>query len=172
MKKGSSEIELAMKEAIKLEIEGHKFFTKAAEITTHPKGKRMFQHLAQEEVKHLETFKGIFKKALKGEEGKDYLKEEIRGEAPLVEKLKERIKGQEGKGEIEALSIGMELEKRAIELFRDSASKAEDPVAREIFLKILDEEKFHYDLLQAQYDSLTHSGFWLDSAEFRMDGKW
>ncbi len=29
-----------------------------------------------------------------------------------------------------------------------------------------------YDLLQAQHDSVTKSGFWLDSAEFQMDGKW
>jgi hypothetical protein len=33
-------------------------------------------------------------------------------------------------------------------------------------------EKQLFDLLQAQYDSITSSGFWLGSAEFRMDGKW
>lgn len=37
---------------------------------------------------------------------------------------------------------------------------------------IADEERFHYDLLQTQYDSVTGSGFWLDSAEFQMDGKY
>ena len=48
----------------------------------------------------------------------------------------------------------------------------EDAVAKEIFEKIADEERFHYDLLQAQYDSVTGSGFWLDSSEFQMDGKY
>jgi rubrerythrin len=48
----------------------------------------------------------------------------------------------------------------------------DDPQAREIFKKMCEEEKFHYDLLQAQHDSLTNSGFWFDSAEFRMDGKY
>lgn len=33
-------------------------------------------------------------------------------------------------------------------------------------------EKQLFDLLQAQYDSVTGSGFWLGSAEFQMDGKW
>ena len=47
-----------------------------------------------------------------------------------------------------------------------------DPVAKEILNQICDEERFHYDLLQAQYDSVTNDGFWLDSAEFRMDGKY
>ncbi|MFQ6110262.1 MAG: hypothetical protein ACE5L7_11990 [Candidatus Aminicenantales bacterium] len=59
-----------------------------------------------------------------------------------------------------------------MELFQKAAEEVSDPDAREIFLKIREEEKFHYDLLQAQIDSLTHSGFWLDSAEFRLDGKW
>ncbi len=66
----------------------------------------------------------------------------------------------------------MELEERAIQLFQKAADDVDDPVAKEMFQKICEEEKFHYDLLQAQYDSVTHSGFWLDSAEFQMDGKW
>jgi len=65
----------------------------------------------------------------------------------------------------------MELEEKAIRHFQKSAEEMDDPQAREIFLNICEEEKFHYDLLQSQRDSLTHSGFWLDSAEFQMDGK-
>jgi len=41
-----------------------------------------------------------------------------------------------------------------------------------MFNRICDEERLHYDLLQAQNDSVTNSGFWLDVAEFRMDGKY
>ena len=81
------------------------------------------------------------------------------------------MKGAEGKSETQALSIGMELEENAIQFFQKAAGEVDDPAASEIFRKISEEEKFHYDLLQAQHDSLTNSGFWLDSAEFRMDGK-
>ena len=66
----------------------------------------------------------------------------------------------------------MELENKAIEFFNKSAQEVADPAAKEILNQICDEERFHYDLLQAQYDSVTHDGFWLDSAEFRMDGKY
>ena len=66
----------------------------------------------------------------------------------------------------------MELEENAIRFFQKAAEEVGDPVAKEIFLSISEEEKFHYDLLQAQHDSLTNSGFWLDSAEFQMDGKY
>ena len=66
----------------------------------------------------------------------------------------------------------MQLEMDAIDFFQKAAAETDDPVARKIFQEIADEEKFHYDLLQAQYDSVTNSGFWLDGAEFQMDGKW
>ena len=42
---------------------------------------------------------------------------------------------------------------------------------KEIFTKIREEE-YHYDLLQAQQDYLSKSGFWFDVAELRMDAKY
>jgi len=173
MEKMSKQVEIAIKEALKLEINGRRFFSHAAEVTNHPKGKNMFLHLAKEEVKHLETFGNLFSEILKDKEWKKFVKaEELKGEAPLVERLKAHMKREEGQGEIEALRIGMELEQNAINFFSKAAREAEDPVAKKIFREIVEEEKFHYDLLQAQYDSVTHSGFWLDGAEFQMDGKW
>ena len=97
---------------------------------------------------------------------------DARRDTPLALKLKERIRSGEGKGDTEALSIGMQLERDAIEFFQQAAAESDDPVARKIFNDIVEEEKFHYDLLQAQHDSVTNSGFWLDGAEFQMDGKW
>ena len=61
---------------------------------------------------------------------------------------------------------------RALSYCRNPRADADDPVAKKIFREISEEEKFHFDLLQAQYDSVTRSGFWLGSAEFQMDGKW
>lgn len=173
MEKISHQVEDAIKEAIKLEINGRKFFKHAEEATEHELGKKMFRRLAEEEVKHLETFSKLFAQILKGEDWKKHIqKEDLEGESELIERLKASMKREEGKGEIEALRIGMELEERAIDLFQKASEEVDDRAAREIFQKICEEEKFHYDLLQAQVDSLTHSGFWLDSAEFQMDGKW
>lgn len=169
----TQQIEDAIKGAIMLEINGRKFFNHAAEVTHNERGKKMFQFLAKEEVKHLETFGNLFSQILGKEEWRTYVKShEVLGEAPLVERLKERMKSEEGKGETEALSIGMQLEMDAINYFQKAEAETNDPVAKKIFREISEEEKFHYDLLQAQLDSVTHSGFWLDGAEFKMDGKW
>ena len=169
----SQQIENAIIGAIRLEVNGRKFFNHAAEVTEHEKGKNMFRFLAEEEVKHLETFSKLFSQILNSDDWKKYVKStDTEGEAPLVEKLKERLQSGEGKGDTEALSIGMQLEKDAIQFCQNAAAETDDPVAAKIFLEIAEEEKFHYDLLQAQLDSLTNSGFWLDGAEFQMDGKW
>lgn len=173
MKEISREVENAILEAIRLEIDGRKFFQHAAQVTEHEKGKKMFRFLADEEVKHLEVFGRLFSRILDSEDWKKYVRDrEHSGEAPLVVKLKESIKREEGKGEVEALRIGMELEKGAIEFFNQAAEETGDMKAKKIFQQISEEEKFHFDLLQAQYDSVTGSGFWLGSAEFQMDGKW
>lgn len=173
MKEISREVEDAIKEAIRLEINGRKFFMHAADITEHEEGKKMFRFLADEEIKHMKVFGKLFSQILESEDWKQYIRdEELRGESPLVEKLKDRMKNEEGKGEVEALRVGMELEKSAIDFFTKALFGSDDSTARKIFREIGEEEKFHFDLLQAQYDSVTHSGFWLGSAEFQMDGKW
>lgn len=173
MSKIGKDTENAIRDAIILEINGRKFFNHAAEVTNHPKGKKMFLHLAEEEVKHLETFSKMFNEILGGSDWKkELIPDDVSGDAPLVEKLKENMKLEERKGEVEALRIGMELERNAITFFQDAAAATDDPVAKKIFLEISEEEKFHFDLLQAQYDSVAGTGFWLGSAEFQMDGKW
>ncbi|TEU07607.1 MAG: DUF2202 domain-containing protein [Candidatus Aminicenantes bacterium] len=173
MEEISKPVENAIKEAIRLEINGRNFFNHAAEITHNELGKKMFEKLAAEEVRHIEVFSKLFTEILKEADWKKYVRdEELEGESALIEKLKERMKGAEGKSETQALSIGMELEENAIRFFQKAADEVDDPAAKEIFRNISEEEKFHYDLLQAQHDSLTNSGFWLDSAEFQMDGKY
>lgn len=173
MKRISGDVRTLISEAIKLEINGQAFFKKAADITHNELGKKMFHRLADEEVKHLDAFSRLFSSVIQSDDWKKQVeREDLKGPSPVIEELEERMKRAEGKSEVEALRIGMELEQEAIDFFRRSAASMADPTAREIFEKIADEERFHYDLLQAQYDSVTGSGFWLDSAEFQMDGKY
>lgn len=173
MKKISGDVKTLIQEAIKLEINGQAFFNQAAEVTRNELGKKMFVHLAKEEVKHLEAFSRLFSSVIKSDEWKKQVeREQIKGPSAVIQELAQRMKRAEGQSEIEALRIGMELETKAVEFFTKSASGMEDAEAKEIFEKIAEEERFHYDLLLAQHDSVTGSGFWLDSSEFQMDGKY
>jgi len=173
MTKISRDVKTLIQDAIRLEINGQAFFNEAAAITHNELGKKMFHRLAQEEVKHLEAFSRLFSEVIQSDEWKKQVRsEELKGPSPVIQELALRMKRAEGKSEVEALRIGMELEQKAIDFFTGSAGRMSDPKARQIFEKIADEERFHYDLLLAQHDSVTGSGFWLDSSEFAMDGKY
>jgi rubrerythrin len=169
----SQDVKTLIQDAIRLEINGQAFFNEAAALTHNELGKKMFVRLAQEEVKHLDTFSRLFSQVIQSDEWKKQVRsEELKGPSPVIKELSERMKRAEGKSEVEALRIGMELEQKAVDFFTASAAKMDDAKAKEIFEKIADEERFHYDLLLAQHDSVTGSGFWLDSSEFAMDGKY
>jgi rubrerythrin len=164
-----------IKEAIKLETNGRQFFEHARDISENSLGKKMFQKLADDEKRHLTEFSDLFSTFLGGDDWKKFVNQEEKSPSQLIQELKSRIKNSErekGSSELEALRIGMELERNAIDFFEKASRDTTETRASEICRKISDEEKFHYDLLQAQYDSVSNSGFWLDVAEFQMDGKY
>jgi rubrerythrin len=163
------------KESIRLEINGRSFFEHAAAVTHNELGKKMFEKLARDEVGHLKAFGQLFATHIGSDDWKKYIEQEEKGESPVIQQLKARVEKQEKEeraSELEAIRIGMELERKAIDFFEKAANEATDTEAKKIFSKICDEERVHYDLLQAQYDNITQSGFWFDIAEFRMDGKY
>ncbi len=169
------EIVAVIKYATTMEINGRSYYEHVAEVIQNELGKKMFRKLAEDEIGHLKTFEDMFTDILGSEEWKKYVDQEEGKKDTVLEELKQRIKEQEEKGhasELEALRIGMELERKSINHYEKAAKEAKETKAQEIFTKIIKEETFHYDLLQAQYDNITGSGFWFDIAEFKMDGKY
>jgi rubrerythrin len=170
-----SDVLAVIKDAIRLEINGRHFFEHAHEMTQSPLGKKMFKKLANDEIQHLKIFGELFSQILGHDDWKKFVSQEQQESSPIIEELKERVNNsqrEKGSGELEAIRIGMELERKAIDFFDQSAREVSDPKAGQICRKIREEEEYHYDLLQAQFDSVNNSGFWLDVAEFQMDGKY
>lgn len=171
----TGEIIEIIKESIKLELNGQSFFEQVANKTHNELGKKMFLKLANDEAQHLKVFSDIFTEMV-GEGWKEQLGDlESKKDAPMIDALAKKVEsaGKESRAsELEAIGIAMNLERNAIEFFSNAAQKTSDEKARGIFNKIADEEKLHYDLLQAQHDHLSNSGFWFDIAEFRMDSKY
>ncbi|UCF69695.1 MAG: ferritin family protein [candidate division WOR-3 bacterium] len=171
----TSEIAEIIRESLKLELNGKSFFENVANATHNELGKKMFRKLANDEAQHLKVFSDIFT-TMVGEDWRKHVGDLEKNEkAPMIEALTKKVAsaGKESRAsELEAISIAMDLERNAIDFFSGAAEKTTDKKAKEIFKKIADEEKLHYDLLQAQHDHITNSGFWFDIAEFRMDSKY
>jgi rubrerythrin len=163
----------AIKMAIQLEKDGMKFFTEAATKTQSESGKRIFSTLAKEEAIHLETFQKMFDSIESIQDWQELVKNiPLERKVPIFEERESVDKAvKPAAGELDALRTAMDHERMSIDFFEREAAQTTDPVVKQVFEFVREQEIFHYDLLQAEYDSVAGTGFWFDVPEFRMDGK-
>ena len=162
--------------ALDFELGGEHFYRHLAELTQNASGKAMFLRLAEEEKRHVGESHALFA-ALVGEEEWQRLssQEAVRAQPSQIVAELEAVVLQRGHAAVaddtQALRMAMELERHAIQMFKDMSEHTEDPAVLDLIGKMVQEETFHYDSLQAQLDSILNVGLWLDQPEFRMDGK-
>ena len=162
--------------ALALEFNGEYFYQRAAEATQHPQGKAMFLQLAQQEGGHVEEIGHLFSSLIGASDWAQIVAEEAANPriSEVVQQLEIAVKAR-GHGEVaddtQALRLAMELERRAIKFFEGLRVHTTDPALLDMIRALADEERFHYDFLQAQLDSVLNVGVWLDGAEFRVDGR-
>lgn len=163
----------AIKIAINLEKNGRKFYMQAAEKSTSESGKKIFTMLAQEEVLHLATFEKMLRTISQAKPWRELIKDYPQARQVPVFNVKGSVKDvpRERADELEAIRMAMKQERKAIDFFDKVAHLASDETTQKVFDFVRQQEVYHYDLLQAQYDSITNTGFWFEMPEFRMDGK-
>lgn len=163
----------AMRTAIEMEKSGHRFFTEASNKVKHEVGRKLFSRLAAEEIDHMRTFEKIFNEVSGGADWKEAMKT-IRPakKVPYFDEARKEFKVEDMSVELDYLKKALDLERDAMRFFEKAIQDAESPEAREIFKRIHDEEKGHYDLIQSEIDSINGNGFWFDVQEFYMDGKY
>ncbi len=163
------------REAFKSEMDGHVFYAHAAELTSDEFGKGVFNRLAAEELMHLDAIRTIAESLEKGGEWMNYKsalqaatteeKEStfFPGENQLMEKLKD------DQSDINAVSIAIENEERAVEFYSDLLKGADTPEEKVFLTEILEMEKVHLKLLRWEYEGLLKDGFWGDFMEFSVE---
>jgi rubrerythrin len=163
----------AMKTAIEMEKSGHRFFTEASNKVSHEIGRKLFARLAAEEIDHMRTFEKIFNEVSGGADWKEAMKAvQPRKRVPYFDEARKEMKAGDMAVELDYLKKALDLERNAMQFFEQAMQDAESAEAREIFGRILEEEKAHYDLIQSEIDSINGTGFWFDVNEFYMDGKY
>ena len=168
-------IELA-RTALSFEYGEEHFYRHAAEMTKNPSGKAMFMRLAEEESGHMEDMHTLFSAIIGQELWQQLAAEEAANAHPsrVIAEMETAV-AQRGAGAVaddaQALRMAMELERRIIHLLKDMSEHLNDPDIIKLAEKMIMEESSQYDALQAQLDSLQNVGLWLDTPEFRMDGR-
>jgi len=169
MKKGPAKglpgaIAGGLQQALQNEVDGREFYRMAARSARRDGPRQMFTFLMEEEEKHREAIAAQIARMAEGKQPK-----RIRGAADrkAIRKFRSPLftedfvaKGRNVEGEAAALSIGMTLERRAIEQFGVLRKKVKGDVpAERLFDELIAWEKEHLDILARQYGQLRET-YW------------
>ncbi len=144
--------EYTVQEALKLAIRAEKnsldFYRKAASVTRNERAKRVFKLLADEEAEHLKLFFDLYKG---GEYGNldTFMASPPDTSLPNYIALKKAI--DKATHEQKALEIALKEEKACMEQYTQYARDIVDPLARNIFERVVKETRKHYELIESEY---------------------
>lgn len=146
-----------LQKAIQAEHEGRHFYLMAAHNTEDPRGKEIFQTLAEEELNHFHylqrQYKSIMETGKVDSNAKLGRKKELKGSHPI---FSDAIKNRIGQAhyEMTALSIGIQLEMSAVNFYTAEAEINTDPAIKAFYMELAEWERGHLHALQAQTESL------------------
>lgn len=135
--------------AIKMELDGKAYYEKLADETSVAGLKTIFTKLAADEQKHCDTIQAMkagtawtMAETTILNEAKN-LFEDMANDRNITGSLKKSLDGYQHARKIEADSV---------RFYEDMANKESNPEFRQLFLRIADEEKKHYNIMDNLYD--------------------
>jgi len=154
----------AIKTAIQMEKDGFAFYQKAAAQTSSDMGRTVFESLAADERVHLDTFQKMFSGNIGSVEWDSLVQSNNKyTDRSIFPKDLQAVAGiNPNSNELDALRIGMDSEKDAIEYYTEIVNKTPDRNVKKILNEIINQEKNHYLLLQQEFSHLSSTGLWYD----------
>ena len=152
----------AIKTAIQMEKDGYAFYKKAAAQTTNELGRTVFESLAADELVHLDTFQKMFQGKINAIEWENLVKSNTKyGDVSIFPKdIKSMKNANPNSDEMDALRMGMDSEKEAIDYYTSVMNTTSDAGIKKILREIIDQEKNHYLILQQEFSHLSSTGLW------------
>ncbi len=138
----------AIKIAIETEKELMHFYQRAAEMTSNPAGKKVFERLANDEEEHVCHF-------FKHYQGKDFgsLKEFLNSPCLANKAMLKELKGliNDKVKDRRAMEIAMHKEEQLETSLRNTARQIVDPGVRIVFDQMAKETHNHYAIIESEY---------------------
>jgi rubrerythrin len=153
-----------LRQAYQIEVDGYTFYSMAADKADKPAVQELFDKLAKDEVEHQVYLKGVARSF--DSEGVAAFRISRRepdlkavSDAVFSDRFKEQARG--AAFEMGVLSIGMQLETRAIAYFTHAATDASEQEVRDFYQFLADWEKEHLDALQSLHQAVRED-FWTE----------
>jgi len=158
--------------ALTMEEKGHDFYQTALKSCQNPAGVEIFRMLAQDEVHHTRIIQKIYAKV---SGGSDYA-------AELEEMERERKKSDLGAffravadkhgsdihaetSDLEALEIGLDFERKAVDFYTQHLAQATDPLEKRFLEEMVAEERSHVQLVADTKAYLENPADWFEEHE-------
>jgi rubrerythrin len=162
--------------ALDMEEKGESFYEKTAKSSKTELGKKMFKMLADDELVHMARIKAIYGALKKGGEWTlkwKTLKIKHPDIKDVFKKLAAKNKGKlkPKSTDLDAIEVGLDLEQRSIDFYRDNLAKSKDDLEKQFLEHMVVEEKTHHYLLADMKFYLTAPDAWyIEHEKHSLDG--
>ncbi len=144
--------------AIQLEQDGQRYYSEAAESTSNPLGKQMFQSLAADERRHEQIIRQMAAK-MAVELPEDLPKRRlVTLFSTLGDELKQDLTADADDSQVIAKAI--EMEKASEALYREQAAETDSQDEKAVWERLALEESQHTDILRNTQTYLDDTGHW------------
>jgi len=149
--------------AMKMEMDGKKYYTELMEKADNSGVKVLFHIMAQEEQAHYDILKGLEVKIELGSESKV-----LDAAKNIFELMFETTNQVKTMLSVDSLVHALNLETDSIKFYKDQMIKTENPLEKKVFEKLFTEEKKHYMLIENLLDHITGGLInGIDTSEFQ-----
>lgn len=162
----------AIKMAIEYETKIRDLYRDAATSTQDPAGERVFTLLAQDEQRHLDYLR--HKLVQWGETGRISIDDLASVVPPAkairegMKALKETMSKEDRTDEKRMLAKALAVEVETSRFYQKMVDEMADDT-RPMFTRFMEIENEHVDIVQAELDYISHTGYWFDIKEFDME---
>jgi rubrerythrin len=159
--------------AIKTEQDGRAFYQEAAQRAANPLAKSVFEHLADEELVHIEVIQKFYDE-LKSKGSCQEAEAALQApETPqtrtknVFEKACQNMDQQvpADTASLEAYEKAMDFEQKAYDTYKQLAESSRDCMALKLYQFMMEQENQHYVFLKETHDYLEKPGDWFAQQE-------
>jgi rubrerythrin len=149
--------------AMKMELQGKACYENLAASTQQMGLRTIFNGLAADEQKHYDLFRDL-------KEGKAWSMTDSKMLDQAKNVFSDLVRDKERLGELhedlDAYRLALKLEADSVKLYEDMAKKEQDPDTVTLYLKLANEEKKHFNIVENICDFVMRPKYYLEWREF------
>jgi rubrerythrin len=148
---------------MQMEKDGEMYYRELARKTKDVGLRNILNLLAEDEVKHYSTLESFLK-----EEKSDFIDSGVlQGAKTIFQQFKDPAgEWHLEEDQVDLYEKAQGLEQQSADFYLSKANEVSDPHQKEVFLKLAEEEKKHFFLLENMIAFISRPKSWMENAEF------